>query len=124
MRLIVGGQGQGKLAYVLAEGFTTEACSLCGFCEPSTIFEKQIIYNLHEAIRQWMASGIDPLSFILAHVKEEHIIVCNEVGCGIVPADPFERQYRDTVGIVCCALAKRASVVERVCCGIPKKLKG
>ncbi|MFR1299013.1 MAG: bifunctional adenosylcobinamide kinase/adenosylcobinamide-phosphate guanylyltransferase [Blautia massiliensis (ex Durand et al. 2017)] len=35
------------------------------------------------------------------------ILVSEEVGYGIVPADAFERQYREAVGRVCTALAAK-----------------
>ena len=38
----------------------------------------------------------------------ELILICDEVGCGLVPVDAFEREYRETVGRICTALANRA----------------
>ena len=51
------------------------------------------------------------------------ILVSEEVGYGIVPADAFERQYREAVGRVCTALAAKSSRVTRVVCGIGTVLK-
>ena len=50
-------------------------------------------------------------------------LVSEEVGYGIVPADAFERQYREAVGRVCTELAGKSSRVTRVVCGIGMVLK-
>ncbi|MEE1352735.1 MAG: bifunctional adenosylcobinamide kinase/adenosylcobinamide-phosphate guanylyltransferase [Acutalibacteraceae bacterium] len=52
------------------------------------------------------------------------VILVTEVGGGIVPADPEEREYRENAGRLSCELAKRATNVIRLCCGIPEPLKG
>ena len=51
------------------------------------------------------------------------ILVCDEVGGGIVPIEKAERDYRECVGRVLCALAKEADTVERVHCGIGQTIK-
>lgn len=51
------------------------------------------------------------------------IIICDEVGNGIVPASPAEREYRERVGRILITLAQKAEEVERVICGIGQKLK-
>ena len=51
------------------------------------------------------------------------VLVSEEVGYGIVPADAFERQYREAVGRVCTELVGKSSKVTRVVCGIGMVLK-
>ena len=51
------------------------------------------------------------------------IIICDEVGNGIVPAGSAEREYRERVGRILILLAQRAEEVERVICGIGQKIK-
>ena len=51
------------------------------------------------------------------------ILILDEVGCGLVPMDPFERQYREAVGRLGEQLAKKASEVYRMSCGLAQKLK-
>lgn len=51
------------------------------------------------------------------------ILICDEVGGGIVPVDKEERDYRECVGRVLCELAKEAESVERVYCGIGQTIK-
>lgn len=55
--------------------------------------------------------------------NEERILVTDEIGCGIVPEDPFERIYREETGRICCQLAAEARQVWRVCCGLGQRIK-
>ena len=52
------------------------------------------------------------------------ILICREVGCGVVPVEAGERERREKVGRLCCRLAARAARVERIFCGMPMLLKG
>ena len=63
----------------------------------------------------------DIMSFLVSY--EDFIIICDEIGNGIVPIDPFEREYRERVGRILVQLAKRAEEVERIICGIGQKIK-
>lgn len=51
------------------------------------------------------------------------ILVTDEIGYGIVPIDPFEREYREETGRICCLLAEKSEEVWRVCCGLGTRLK-
>ena len=51
------------------------------------------------------------------------VFVTNEVGDGIVPANPMARRYRDLVGRCNQTMAAGAADVTLVTCGIPMKLK-
>jgi len=53
---------------------------------------------------------------------EGKIVIGNEIGCGIVPVDGFERQWRDETGWVYQYLGRRSSGVYRVWAGIGTKL--
>ena len=63
------------------------------------------------------------LAIVMAQQDPDVILVSEEVGYGIVPADAFERQYREAVGRVCTALAAKSRRVTRVVCGIGTVLK-
>ena len=52
------------------------------------------------------------------------IVIMNETGCGIIPADAEERKNREKAGRLSCLLAKRADTVIRVVCSLPQILKG
>ncbi len=51
------------------------------------------------------------------------ILVSNEVGSGIVPANPLGRRFRDLVGLLNQMLAKKADEVIFMQSGIPMKIK-
>ena len=52
------------------------------------------------------------------------IVIANEVGGGLVPVTPEEREKREAAGRLSCRLAGKAETVIRVCCGLPQLLKG
>ena len=52
------------------------------------------------------------------------LIISDEIGYGLVPLDPFEREWREQTGRVCCEIAARADMVLRVTAGIPLVIKG
>ena len=57
-------------------------------------------------------------------VRSSFIIVSNEVGMGIVPADPLARRFRDLSGMANQRMAEVADTVVLMVSGIPIFLKG
>lgn len=113
MTLIIGGVAQGKLNYVLEKtGYTASDVAY----NPQDAETLPIFYGLE----QW--GELEEHSLILKNPTL--IFICKEVGCGVVPVHPEERIWREKVGRLCCRLAKKASTVERIFCGIPMILKG
>ena len=55
---------------------------------------------------------------------QKEVVICNEVGCGLVPVDPAERERRERTGRLCIELAKQADRVIRVVCGVGTIIKG
>ena len=55
---------------------------------------------------------------------QEEVVIATEVGGGVVPVDPVQRQNREAAGRLACLLAQRADRVIRVFCGLPQALKG
>lgn len=117
MRLIIGGTGQGKLAYA-NEHYAGEI----------------IIDKIHEMIWQDMQENPDgEVAFFEEKWKATFdgmmesmpmlCFICDEVGMGIVPMTKLERNYREVVGHVCTYLAEKAESVERVICGLGEKIK-
>ncbi len=51
------------------------------------------------------------------------VIVTDEIGLGVIPETPLGRAFRDMMGLVNQALAKRAEMVYFVVSGIPVKIK-
>ena len=113
MILIIGGAGQGKLDYVLQKtGYTPD----------------QVAHTPEEARSKPVFDGLEQWPHLdegaLLSVNPDIILICDEVGCGVVPVDPDQRAWREDVGRLCCRLAQRAERVERIFCGLPMTLKG
>ena len=108
MILIVGGLGAGKRDFARRElGVREEELS------PVLGPETQVLYDLH---------ALDPLPD-LEELMGLRAVICNEVGCGLVPIQAEERQRREAVGRLCCQLAERAEAVYRISCGLAIRLK-
>lgn len=130
MRLLIGGRAQGKLAHVLEEENIAPDQILDGAaCKPEDAACCKVLNHLHLLVRAMLSGGKtqeDLLVWAESLLKEnpEIIILCDEIGCGIVPAERFDRDWREAVGRLCCYLARRARKVERLTCGIAVVLKG
>ena len=110
MVLILGGAGAGKKEYARSLGFTDADFST------DVSDGKPVLYDLETIVR-----GADvPFEALL----QKQLILCREVGSGVIPMDRSEREWREAVGRLCCALAKEATAVVRVIAGIPVALKG
>ncbi len=139
MIFIVGGRAQGKLSYALsiytdmrqrknaagsrkeeekAEKPPAEAVPpVCdgAACTPQELSRAGIVDHLHEFIRRYPEE--EP------RLREDAVVICDEVGSGIVPADREEREFRERVGRIGCRIAAEADSVIRIVCGIPVRLK-
>ena len=59
----------------------------------------------------------------LLRKNSEVIVELTQLGCGIVPMEVFDRNYRELVGRIGCYLAEHAQAVYLVNCGLSKRLK-
>ena len=114
MVLIIGGAAQGKLDFARRE------LGVVAWSD-GTIGNENCIYNLHRALRQQPEADTALEAWLEAH--PEGVVICDEVGCGVVPMDKEDRSWRERVGRTCCRLAERASAVYRVTCGLGVRLK-
>ncbi len=124
MIMVIGGAHQGKHEY--AKEMYSDIEWIDGKkCKEQEIFKCEGIYGFHEYIAGRMREGADLDGFPeRLYVKNPDIvIVTNEIGYGIVPADAFQREYRETTGRICTKLAARAEEVHRVICGIGTRIK-
>lgn len=64
------------------------------------------------------------LTDTIHHAQTSSILVSNEVGMGIVPADPLSRRFRDLSGMANQKIAEAANMVIFMVSGIPIFLKG
>ena len=104
MILVTGGRGAGKRTFVT---------DVLGFSPEQFAEDGPVLYGLE---------SMDPLPS-LEDLLGREVVVCREVGCGVVPLDRADRDRREAVGRLCCDLAARAEAVYRVNCGIAMRLK-
>ena len=123
MILITGGTAQGKTAFAstmcrnIADGRTV------GFDDSLKAYD--CIDDCHELIRRLMDAGMDAEAYF-ARIADEcpgMVFVIAEIGCGILPLDRGEREYREITGRTGCMLAERSDKVYRLICGIPQRIK-
>ena len=74
-------------------------------------------------IEKEVTAEIDELVDCINQVKPDFIIVTNEVGLGLVPADEMSRLYRDLLGRANQILAQHAEEVLLMVAGIPVPVK-
>lgn len=107
MILIIGGSFQGKKAY---------AAQICG--------GKMVLADFQDRIRAVLEAGENPEMFTRQVLADPPaVITLDEVGCGIVPLEKAERDYREAVGHAGQMLAAAAEEVYRVQCGIASRIK-
>lgn len=110
MELYIGGRGQDKLNYVL---------------KTRDIGKEQVWNKLHLWFFEKMKAGEQPEEELREYIRQhpDTVFISDEVGNGIVPLDPFEREYRERLGRMLTEIAAEAERVERVICGIGQRIK-
>lgn len=122
MILFIGGAYQGKREYMKTITGLCDAQIACGNTDAEGF---AAIDQYHEVIRRQLAEGVDPVKALEQLVQErpDVVLVCDEVGMGIVPMQKTDRDYREAVGRTMCVAAERAEAVYRVFCGIGQRIK-
>ena len=124
MRIITGGAFQGKRAFAekLYPGVEWTDGGRCALDEIRTC---RAVYGFHEFVKRWLEQGKswEELASLMLEENRDLILICDEIGCGLVPVDAFEREYRESTGRVMNALAEQAERVDRVVCGIGRRIK-
>lgn len=135
MELIIGGSFQGKLEYakrkleernipadeleiVFGEELRTEQLKNI----TCTIFD-----HLHLFIKNCVENGeAEEIKGAVEHFLEHNpdcIMICDEIGYGVVPIMQSDRIYRELTGRILCMLTGRAESVERIVGGLPMRIK-
>ena len=136
MRMIVGGAAQGKWNYA-KKTYPAKSWADGRDCLLEEIQKAEGIYHFEAWVKRklqvlWMEEGrerpeIDRLAEELAlgiwNQNPNLLLITDEIGCGIVPMEPFDRDWRELHGRICTLLAEKSESLERVICGIPLKLK-
>lgn len=130
MILIIGGSFQGKREYARHLSGMDEKKFLENSADgwkdhPRDAMKKPYLLSFHGWVRRLTEEGLDPEMFVRQILENApEIITMDEIGCGVVPVERAERDYREAAGHAGQMLAGCADQVYRVMCGIPTKIKG
>ncbi|MCR5763323.1 MAG: bifunctional adenosylcobinamide kinase/adenosylcobinamide-phosphate guanylyltransferase [Treponema sp.] len=113
VNLIIGGAYQGKTLYAKQKfSLNEDEIFVCRKDVPCD-FSKKCITHIENYVWYCLKNNL-PLTH---DFSEGTIIIADDVFCGIVPMDSFERKWRESCGTYLQALAK-ISHVTRIICGI------
>lgn len=127
MILITGGAFQGKKAYAMEKfDLQTEDFLDGGSCTEEELLKGKAVTDFQEYVRRILQEGREPRTLVelLEQKNPKLLVITNELGSGVIPAEPFDRAWREAAGRVACDIARQASEVHRVICGIGTVIKG
>lgn len=134
--LVVGPCASGKRTYALSCGYAPEDVIDIALLLDNTISSDSAEASIRffDWLRQMEGSvvcdvhllakcdcDVDRIADVLA---SKDMVLCTEVGAGVVPIDKGDREFRERAGRLSVELANRAEKVVRMVCGIPVVLKG
>lgn len=120
MILIIGGAYQGKLDFAKQRFGLTDGDIFT--CQGENIdFSKACIYKIEEFVR----NHPDPIGYFQTHRQDwqESILIMEDIFCGVVPMGAENRTWRQNTGRLAQYLARQASQVSRIFCGLEQRLK-
>jgi len=125
MEVIIGGAYQGKREYVKSICKETNTWCDCKTTSKEDILKADIIYNYHIYVKNALKDGSYDEDFIdkIIENNKNLILISDEIGCGIVPMDEFDRNYREVYGKDMQIACKKADKVTRIFAGIPQIIK-
>ncbi len=113
MVLIVGGEASGKRSFARTLGFRD------GDMADGTLDGRPVVFHAERLAARGRAP--EELADLLAR---KEVVICTEVGSGVIPADREQRLAREAAGRLSILLAQRAEAVVRMVCGVPTAIKG
>ena len=124
MEVYFGGAYQGKLDYVLAVSKAKRVID-GAVCSVEEAENAQVLNHMHLLVKRYLKAGKNTEKLIdeLYAYNKNIILICDEVGSGIVPIEREDRVYREAVGRLLCEAVKKSERVERIICGIGQCLK-
>ncbi len=108
MVFVTGPRFSGKKAFVRAQLQVSEEK-----------FDEIVAYDILDSVGK--TTDINGLA---AQLCAYRVVILPEMGSGVIPMEESERLLRENCGALAQLLAKEATVVIRVVCGLPQVLKG
>lgn len=123
MILIFGGAYNGKTEFAQKKyDLKDEDIFFCS--DDSLDLSRKAICGLHVFTKKCVLNNVDSLKIIQENIEllKDKIILCDEIGSGIVPMEKEDRMWREENGRVLQYLCKNADEVYRVFFGLSEKL--
>ena len=114
MVLILGGKGAGKRAYVRSLGYGEPEMNR------DISSDAPVVTDLEETVRE----APEEAEKLLGTLLTKEVVICCEVGSGVIPLSAEDRRFREETGRLTVRLAQEAESVVRVVAGIPTAIKG
>ncbi len=114
MILIVGGEGAGKRSFAESLGYPRSEMA------DGVLDDSRAVFH----VERMVAERLEEAPALLEPLCKKEVVICCEVGSGIIPAEYEQRRIREATGRLCVQLAQRADTVVRMVCGIPTVIKG
>ena len=95
MKLILGGYANGRTAYAMQNYQLTESDCFDAAAEPLARWNGQrLILHAEQLVNPWLEQGKEPCTEILPWLErwQNAVLITQEVGCGLVPVTPQQRQ--------------------------------
>lgn len=123
--LVIGGAYQGKTAWAARE-FSLDADDICVCTESGPPdFSKRCLAHYENYVAFCLKNNLPPRTDFAQCADSaggQKIIICDDIFCGIVPCDPFQRRLREETGLALQKIA-RTAVVTRIFCGIAERIQ-
>lgn len=130
MEIFIGGSGQNKEQIVMLKCDLMSAQDACDgdLINYEEIFCVKAVNHFHRfVLRNMERFGTEEdMELFVQMLMEENsdiILIGDEIGCGIVPLEQKDRDYREIYGRIMCLLTQRAKKVTRIICGICQVIK-
>lgn len=116
-QLVIGGAYQGKTSWAKKEfALSDSEISVCNPDFPPD-FSKRCISHYENYVAYCLKNNLRPET----RFSDDKIIICDDIFCGVVPIDAFQRKLREETGLSLQKIAENAEVT-RIFCGLPQKL--
>jgi len=113
MILIIGAMTSGKRTYAQSLGYSPADMA------DAVIDERPVVYNVQDMVME----NISCADELLPKLLKKEVVICNEVGSGVIPVERSKREGREAAGRLCIKLAAQAERVVRLVAGIPTVIK-
>ena len=125
MTLIIGGAFQGKLEYAVNRfGLSEDEIYRCSYDDPACPIGKRAVYEADKWVLALIRANKNIQDETQRFIAESpHIVIANDISCGVVPIDPQIRLWREETGRFLGQLAREAHKVVRMYCGLATEVK-